>query len=342
LSTALNRRIVLARRPDGAPGPEHFRRDDQPTGALADGQFLVRNQLLSIDPAQRGWLSAVAGYAEPVAPGEVMRSLAVGTVVVSRAAEYPVGICLYGWFGWQDYCIADASRVLARVDPARGPLSTALGIYGITGLTAHLALHELGRPQAGETVLVSTAAGAVGSIVGQLARRSGCRVVGITGSDDKAAQCVADFGYHAALSYRPSLDAGRLRELCPQGVDVFFDNTSGEIADAAWPLMNQRGRVVQCGTAAVAGWDPAPLAPRRERLVLTRRLRHEGFIIFDHVARFADAIRELAAMAQQGALVYREDIESGLDRAPAALAALLRGENRGKKLVRICAGEQVL
>ena len=253
MSATLNRRIVLARRPDGAPGPEHFRRDDQPPGALADGQFLVRNQLLSIDPAQRGWLSAVAGYAEPVAPGEVMRSLAVGTVVASRTGEYPLDTCLYGWFGWQDYCVADASRVLARVDPARGPLSTALGIYGITGLTAHLALHELGRPQAGETVLVSTAAGAVGSIVGQLARRGGCRVVGITGSDDKVAQCVADFGYHAALSYRPALDTGRLRELCPQGVDVFFANTSGAIADAVWPLMNQRGRVVQCGTAAVAG-----------------------------------------------------------------------------------------
>ena len=342
MNTRANRRIVLARRPDGTPGPEHFRRDDQPAGKLADGQFLVRNQLLSIDPAQRGWLSAVAGYAEPVAPGEVMRSLAVGAVVESRAAEYPVGTCLYGWFGWQDYCVADAPKVLARVDPARGPLSTALGIYGITGLTAHIALRELGRPQAGETVLVSTAAGAVGSIVGQLARRSGCRVVGITGSDDKVAQCVAEFGYHAALNYRPSLESGRLRELCPQGVDVFFDNTSGAIADAAWPLMNQRGRVVQCGTAAVAGWDPTPLAPRRERLVLTRRLRHEGFIIFDHVARFPEAIRELGTWAQQGALVYREDIESGLDRAPAALAALLRGENRGKKMVRICAGEQAL
>ena len=339
---ASNRRIVLAQRPAGTPGPEHFRRDDQPRPVPADGQFLVRNELLSIDPAQRGWLSAAAGYAEPVAIGAVMRSLAVGVVTATRHGSYAVGERLYGWFGWQDYCVGGESAVLARVDPGNGPASTALGILGITGLTACLALQDIGRPQPGETVLVSTAAGAVGSIVGQLARRAGCRVVGITGGDDKVAQCVTEFGYHAALNYRAGLDAGRLRALCPQGVDVFFDNTAGGIADAAWPLLNLRGRVVQCGTAAVGNWEPPPLAPRRERLVLTRRLRHEGFIIFDHQPRFGEAIRQLAAWSRQGELRYREDIEPGLDRAPAALAGLLRGENRGKKIVRIAEGERAL
>jgi NADPH-dependent curcumin reductase len=338
----LNRRIVLAQRPAALPGPEHFRRDDQPLAEPADGQFTVRNELLSIDPAQRGWLSASAGYAEPVAIGAVMRSLAVGVVTASRHQGYAKGERLYGFFGWQDYCVAGDASVLARVDPANGPASSALGIYGITGLTALLALQDIGRPQPGETVLVSTAAGAVGSIVGQLARRAGCRVVGIAGSDAKVAQCTAEFGYHAALNYRAGLDGERLRALCPQGVDVFFDNTAGEIADAVWPLLNLRGRIVQCGTAAVGAWEPAPLAPRRERLLLTRRLRHEGFIIFDHQARFAQAIRQLGSWSRQGELRYREDIESGLDRAPGALAGLLRGENRGKKLVRIADGERAL
>jgi NADPH-dependent curcumin reductase len=191
-------------------------------------------------------------------------------------------------------------------------------------------------------VMVSTAAGAVGSVVGQIARRAGCHVVGLTGSDEKAAHCVAEYGYHAAVNYRSSLSRERLQALCQQGVDVFFDNTAGEIADAVWPLMNQRGRIVQCGTAAVGAWDPPPLAPRRERAVLTKRLRHEGFIIFDHVPRFPAVIEQLAAWFREGAIVFHEDIESGLDRAPAALAGLFRGENLGKKAIRIFDGEQSL
>jgi NADPH-dependent curcumin reductase CurA len=340
-SPVLNRRLVLAQRPESTPGPEHFRRDDAPAPEPGDGQFLVRNEWLSIDPAQRGWLSA-GGYAEPVAVGAVMRSLAVGVVAASRDPRHAPGERLYGWFGWQDYCVADEAAVLARVDPANGAASSALGIFGIPGLTAFLALQDIGRPQPGETVLVSTAAGAVGSLVGQLARRAGCRVVGLAGSDGKVAQCLAEFGYHAALNYRAGLDAARLRAPCPQGIDVFFDNTAGGIADAVWPLMNVRGRIVQCGTAAVAAWEPPPLAPRRERLVLTRRLRHEGFLVFDHRARFAAAIAQLGAWVRQGELRHREDIEPGLERAPAALAALLRGENRGKKIVQLVDGERVL
>jgi NADPH-dependent curcumin reductase CurA len=340
LSNSGNRRLVLAERPTGIPGPAHFRRDDQAIGALEDGQFLVRNHFLSIDPAQRGWLSASTSYADPVAIGGVMRSLAVGRVEDSRNARFPVGEFLYGWFGWQDYCLAMESSVLARVQPKNGPVSSGLGIYGISGLTAVLALAEIGHPHTGETVLVSTAAGAVGSVVGQIARRGGCRVVGLTGSDDKARRCVAEFGYHAALNYRLGLGGEQLRILCPKGVDVFFDNTSGEIADAVWPHMNMRGRVVQCGTAAVGGWDPPPLGPRRERQVLTKRLRHEGFIIFDHLARFQSVIEQLAAWSREGAIVFREDIEAGLDRAPAALAQLFRGENRGKKIIQILDGAQ--
>jgi len=340
--SAANRRLVLVERPQAVPGAEHFARADEPVGAPEDGQFLVRNHFLSIDPAQRGWVSAGSSYSEPVAIGAVMRSLAVGVVESSRNARYAVGDALYGWFGWQDYCVAGEQSVLARVLAKNGPLSAGLGLYGIPGLTAVLALSEIARPQAGETVMVSTAAGAVGSVAGQVARRTGCRVVGLTGSDDKAARCVADFGYHAALNYHSGLERERLRALCPQGIDVFFDNTAGEIADAVWPHMNLRGRVVQCGTASVGSWDPQPMAPRREREVLTKRLRHEGFIIFDHLARFQPVIEQLAAWSREGSLVFREDIEAGLDRAPAALAGLFRGENRGKKIIQVYDGANLL
>ncbi|MDE2252571.1 MAG: NADP-dependent oxidoreductase [Gammaproteobacteria bacterium] len=340
--SAVNRRIVLDHRPAGTPEAGNFRRDDQPAPEPGEGQILLRNHYLSIDPAQRGWISPGVNFAEPVAVGDVMRSLAVGAVAATRSAKYSVGEYLYGWFGWQDYCVAGEPQVIARVQPAQGPVSLGLGLYGISGVTAYLGLTEIGRPRAGETVLVSTAAGAVGSVVGQLARRLGCRVAGLTGSDDKVRQCLAEYGYHAALNYRSGLDAAAMNALCPQGIDVFFDNASGEIADAVWPHMNLRGRVVQCGTAAVACWDPAPLAPRRERIMLTRRLRHEGFMIFDHLERFPAVIAQLARWHQEGTLVFHEDIETGLDRAPAALAAIFRGENRGKKMVRITHGTRAL
>jgi NADPH-dependent curcumin reductase CurA len=335
MAARTNRRIVLASRPAGVPAPENFRRDDCLIAPLADGQFLVRNLFLSVDPAQRGWVSAAANYSTPVPIGGVMRSLAVGVVEETHNHGIAVGERLYGWFGWQDYCTAAESAVISKVNPDHGPDSAALGIFGINGVTAYLALTEIGRPRHGDTVLVSTAAGAVGSIVGQIARQLGCHVVGLTGSDDKVSQCMTEFGYHAALNYRSALGPADIAALCPHGIDIFFDNTSGAIADAVWPSMNVRGRIIQCGTAAVPLWDPIPSAPRREREVLTKRLRHEGFIIFDHVARFPAVIGQLASWAKAGTIVYREDIEDGLDRAPHALAAIYRGENHGKKIIRL-------
>jgi NADPH-dependent curcumin reductase len=329
-----NRRLVLAERPVGIPTPAHFRRDDLAVEPIADGQFLIHNRFLSVDPAQRGWVNASANYSDPVPIGGVMRALAVGVVEASRHPKVAVGDHYYGWFGWQDYCVATEAQLLMKVNPEHGPLSTAVGLYGITGITAYLALIDLGRPKAGETVLVSTAAGAVGSIVGQIARRQGCQVVGLTGADDKVSRCVAEFGYHAALNYRHGLQRERLQALCPRGIDVFFDNTSGEIADAVWPLLNPRARIIQCGTAAIASWDPPPTGPRRDREILVKRLVQQGFIIFDHVARYPEVVAQLAAWVSDGSLVYREDIVDGLDQAPAALEGLYRGENRGKKIVR--------
>lgn len=331
----INRRLVLAERPHGVPEPRHFRRDDVSLPGLAEGEFLVRNLCLSIDPAQRGWVNAGANYSQPVAIGAVMRALAVGQVMDSRNPQIARGDYLYGWFGWQDYCVATRAAVLCGFDPAHGSPSLALGVYGIPGITAYLALTDLGRPKAGETVVVSTAAGAVGSIVGQIARRLGCRVIGITGSAEKVQQCCSQFGYSAAINYRHGLEAAQLAEVCPQGVDVFFDNTSGAIADAVWPLLNIGGRVVQCGTAAVATWSPPPMMANRHRDVLIKRLSHQGFIIFDHAARFPGVIAQLASWVAEGSLVFREDIREGLDAAPEALAALYRGENHGKMVIRL-------
>jgi NADPH-dependent curcumin reductase CurA len=335
IDNLLNRRLVLSSRPVGIPTPAHFRRDDPPVGELAYGQFLIRNRFLSVDPAQRGWVNASSNYSDPVPISGVMRALAVGEVIASLDPAISVGDCYYGWFGWQDYCACTQSALLAKVDAANGPLSAALGIFGITGITAYLALQDIGLPVPGETVLVSTAAGAVGSIVGQIARRLGCHVVGLTGTDDKVKRCVAEFGYHAALNYRQDLEFSRLKTLCPHGVDVYFDNTSGEISDAVWPHLNVRARVVQCGTAAIANWEPQPAGPRRDREILTKRLTHKGFIIFDHVARFPPVIAQLAEWVRDGSLRYREDIVDGLDSAPAALESIYRGDNSGKKIIRL-------
>src|SRR5271156_3292896 len=237
-----NRRLVLASRPTGVPTPAHFMRDDRALEPLSAGQFLVRNLYLSVDPAQRGWINASANYSEPVPIGGVMRSLAVGLVEMSCTPNVLPGQRLYGWFGWQDYCVATESDVIAKVNSDHGADSAALGIFGINGVTAYLALTEIGRPLPGETVLVSTAAGAVGSIVGQIARRMGAYVVGLTGSDEKVSRCTTEFGYHAAANYHSSLSG--ISKLCPRGIDVYFDNTSGDISDAVWPLMNVRGRII--------------------------------------------------------------------------------------------------
>jgi NADPH-dependent curcumin reductase CurA len=334
MKSRTNRRIILASRPAGLPEPKHFGSDERLIESLADGKFLVRNLYLSVDPAQRGWVNVSANYSEPVPVGEVMRSLAVGVVEESNSVQVSVGERVYGWFGWQDYCVASDSAIICRVDPERGSDSAGLGIFGINGVTAHLALTEIGQPKEGETVVVSTAAGAVGSIVGQIARLLGAYVVGLTGTDQKVSQCLSEFGYDAAANYH-TLDVDQIAAFCPRGIDVYFDNTSGGISDLVWPLMNVRGRIIQCGTAAVASWDPPPLGPRRERDVLTKRLRHEGFVIFDHIARFEDVVTKLAAWVKAGDIVYCEDIEVGLDRAPHALAAIYRGENRGKKMIRL-------
>ena len=328
-----NRRILLVRRPVGIPQSGDFAIDEAAQEPIRDGQFRIRNLYLSVDPAQRGWVNEGTNYAPAVPLGSVMRALAVGLVIESRHADIPIGSHVYGWLGWQHYAVATPADILSHFAEPAAPLSCYGGILGINGLTAHLALNRIGRPCRGETVLVSTAAGAVGSVVGQLAQAMGCEVAGLTGDDDKVRLCQTRFGYHRAANYKTATIDTVLDAVVPDGVDVFFDSVGGEILDAVLRRMRTGGRIVQCGTASIATWSPDPVGLRNEREVLTRRLNWGGFVIFDHVAHFPGAIAELATAVRSGALTYEEDIRAGLEQAPDALADLYAGRNSGKVLI---------
>lgn len=330
-----NRQVRLAARPAGIPQAEHFILADGPVPEPPEGGILVRNHFLSVEPAMRGWIADTGNYAAPVAVGAVMRALAAGEVVESRHPDYVPGDRITGWFGWQEFACVPADAVVRKVVEDDLPLSLSLGILGINGVTALLALTRVGEPKPGNTVLVSTAAGAVGSAVGQIARLMGCRTVGIAGGAAKMALCREAFGYDAAIDYRASDLDGAIATACPDGVDVYFDNTAGPISDAVHRHLAIGARVVVCGTAAIAGWEDWPQGPRVERHLLVKRARMQGFVIFDHMADYEGAVRQLADWVRAGKLRYREDILDGLEACPDALAGLYRGENLGKRLIRL-------
>jgi len=334
MNVPINRQVLLASRPEGIPEARHFRIFEGPVPVPGPGQVLVRNAFLSVEPAMRGWVSAVANYSEPVAIGAVMRSIAAGHVAASNDASLPVGTPVTGMFGWQDWAVADVGAV-ERVAETDLPLSTALGVLGINGITAHYGLLQIGMPRAGETVAVSTAAGAVGSCVGQIARIIGCRTVGITGGTTKRALCLERFGYDAAVDYKGADFAERLAEACGAGIDVYFDNTAGAISDAVLPHLRVGARVVVCGTASVASWSPPPQGPRVERHLLVKRARMQGFVILDHPGYYPTARADLAHWLREGRLRYVEDVLDGIEHAPGAIAGLYRGENLGKRLIRL-------
>jgi NADPH-dependent curcumin reductase CurA len=336
MTQTVNLQMRLIARPKGVPQPADFALVRAPVTRPEEGEILVRNHYLSVDPAQRGWANDEGNYSAPVPLDTPMRALAVGEVVESRCPEIREGDFLYGWFGWQSHCTTKPDAVLRRITSSSLPLSANLSLLGINGLTAYLAFNDLGKPQPGEHVLVSTAAGSVGSFVGQLARLAGCRPVGLTSSATKAALARDRYGYADMIDYRNENDlASAIRRTCPDGNDIFFDNTGGAIADAALRSMRKGGRIIQCGTASIASWSPPPVGLRPEREVLTRRLRWAGFIIFDHVAALPEAADELTRLALCGELVYDEDILLGLEQAPSALAGLYAGTNRGKPIIRL-------
>lgn len=338
MPVTINRQVLLKARPSGIPQAEHFEIVETPLAEPAEGQVVVRNLCLSVEPAMRGWVSSVGNYSEPVPIGGVMRSFAVGRIVASRSAAWRVGDVVTGLLGWQEHAVVDASAIQRRVDEANGlPISTALGVLGINGLTAYFALLDIGQPQAGETVVVSTAAGSVGSCVGQIAKIRGCRTVGIAGGPVKTALCRSGFGFDAAIDYRAGNLDEALAEACPQGIDVYFDNTAGEISDTVLQHLAVGARVIVCGTASVASWNPPPQGPRVERHLLVKRARMQGFLIFDHAARFPEGLSALTAWVKDGLIRYREDVLDGLEQAPDAIAGLYRGENLGKRLIRLAA-----
>ncbi|MCT9118857.1 NADP-dependent oxidoreductase [Cupriavidus gilardii] len=330
------KRIVLASRPSGAVSPDNFRLEQVPVPELADGQVLVRNHYLSLDPYMRGRMNEGKSYATPQPLNEVMIGGTVGEVVASRNPKYAVGDKVLGMFGWQEMGVSDGSG-MQKVDTSRIPLSAYLGAVGMPGVTAWYGLSRIIAPKAGETVVVSAASGAVGSVVGQLAKMAGCRAVGIAGGKEKCDYVVNELGFDACVDYKAASDPKALytmlKEATPQGVDGYFENVGGEILDAVLSRMNPFGRIAVCGM--IAGYDGEPLPMKNPQLILVSRLKIEGFIVSEHMDVWPQALSELGGAVAQGKLKFRESVAQGLESAPEAFMGLLKGKNFGKQLVKL-------
>jgi len=333
--SALNKRVILVSRPVGIAQANDFAIEEAALPLLQDGEVCVANRFLSVDPAMRGWIADSGNYSDPVPIGGVMRSLAVGKIVESRSTDWHAGQIVLGWFGWQQFATIKPEAIVRAVMQTDLPASLALGVLGINGVTALLALTLVGEPKPGDTLVVSTAAGSVGSAVGQIGRLLGCRTVGIAGGANKVQQCLKEFGYDAAIDYKAGTLDAAIAETCPDGVDIYFDNTSGPVSDAVLPHLALRARVVNCGTAAIDRWSPWPTGPRVERHLLVKRARMQGFVVFDYMDRWEEAVEKLAQWVRDGKLRYSEEVLNGLDACPDALAGLYRGENSGKRVIRI-------
>jgi NADPH-dependent curcumin reductase CurA len=330
-----NRRWLLTQRPTGLIADECFRFVEEPAPDIADGEVLVRVLYLSCDPTQRGWLARDT-YLPAVKIGEVVRSGGVGRVVASKNTAFAVGDLVNGLVGWQDYAVLGGPGMfpLAKLPPGV-PIPLAMSALGLTGLTAYFGLLEVGRPNAGETVVVSGAAGATGSVVGQIARIKGCRAIGIAGGKDKCEWLVREAHFDAAIDYKSEDVAARIRELCPKGIDVFFDNVGGAQLDIALANLAMKGRVVICG--AIAGYNDGELGPGPKNYLnlLLKRGRMEGFLVSDYMSRAAAAVMELGGWVREGKIVDRIDMQEGLENAPRTLRRLFTGENQGKQLLKI-------
>ena len=328
-----NRQVLLKQRPNGAPTQGDFTITDAPLPDPADGEVLVRGIYLSLDPYMRGRISGQRSYARPVDVGAVMEGRVVGEVARSRDPGFREGDYVLGGFGWQLYSAVPGQGLL-KLDPAEAPLSTALGVLGMPGLTAYVGLDEIGKPQRSETVVVSAASGAVGAVVGQLAKRAGARVVGIAGGADKCRWVETELGFEVCIDHRSAELGAALDHACPKGIDVYWENVGGAVQQAVFPRLNDFARMVMCGMVAEYNdIDPRP-GPNLMSAV-GKRLKIQGFIVSDQWQRFAE-YREMAApLLKSGELKYREDIVEGLDRAPEAFVGLLQGRNFGKVVVRL-------
>jgi NADPH-dependent curcumin reductase len=331
-----NRRLVLARRPSGVVTDEDVRLEETEVPEPAAGEALARIRYLSIDPTIRTWMDDAEGYLPPIGIGEVVRGAAIAEVVSSNSESYATGDLLFGMPGWQDYVIVDdGTRAMQKLPPGVPP-TTALGLLGITGMAAYFGLLDVGQVKQGDTVVISGAAGATGSTAGQLARIKGAaKVVGIAGSAEKCAWLVDELGFDAAVNYKADDVAPRLRELCPHGIDLYFDNVGGEILDICLAQLAMRGRIVLCGAISTYNDRGATKGPANYRNLIVKRGRMEGFIILDSFARFPQAQAELAGWLAEGKLKAAEHIVEGLEHAPDALNLLFTGGNTGKVIVKV-------
>jgi NADPH-dependent curcumin reductase CurA len=331
---AVNHQFRLAARPEAMVGPEHFDYVEEQLPELTDGQVLIKTAYISLDPAMRGWMSEGRSYIPPVQIGEVMRAGTVGEVLESKGQKFAVGDHVTGWLGVQEYAVCDENAVF-KVDAGEIPLTTFLGALGMPGITAYFGLLDVGAPKEGETVVVSGAAGAVGSVVGQIARIKGCRVVGIAGGPEKCAWIVEELGFDAAIDYKGEDVGEALRKHCPEGVDVYFDNVGGDILDAALARLARGARVVICGAISQYNKMTSMSGPSNYMSLLVNRARMEGFVVIDYMSRAPEAVGEMAGWIAEGKLVAREDVVEGFESFPHALQKLFRGENVGKLVLKV-------
>jgi hypothetical protein len=336
--TQQNRRIVLASRPEGEPVPENFRLDTAAVPQPGPDEVLLRTRYLSLDPYMRGRMSAARSYAKPVEPGDVMVGGTVSEVVASNVEGLAPGDVVLGQMGWQEYAVSKRQG-LRKLDPAAAPIQTALGVLGMPGMTAYTGLLNIGQPKEGETVVVAAATGPVGSLVGQIARLKGCRAVGIAGGADKCRALIDEFGFDAAVDHRSPDMAARLKEACPKGIDVYFENVGGAVWDAVFPLLNDFSRIPVCGLVAQYNMTELPSGPDRTpvlmRAILSKRLLLRGFIVSDFASQHGEFQREVGAWLRDGKIKYREDVVEGLENAPQAFIGLLQGKNFGKLLIKV-------
>jgi len=330
-----NRAARFIKRPKGMVTRDIFDIRDEPLPEPGEGELRIRVSHISIDPAMRGWMNDVRSYVEPVQLGDVMRALAVGHVEASRNPKFKEGDAVSGRFGVQQYAISDGKGV-TKIDEALASMPTWLGGLGMPGLTAYFGLYEVARPQAGETVVVSAASGAVGQVVGQLAKLKGCRAGGIAGGAEKCRMLSEDFGFDAAVDYKAGDVAGQLKAACPDGIDVDFENVGGDIFDTVLTRMNPFGRIAVCGLISSYNATELPPGPKNIRFVLTMRLRMQGFIVFDFIKQYGEATAALAGWMKEGKLKFIEDVrEGGIDAYPDVLNLLYTSGNRGKLVLKV-------
>ena len=330
----LNREIRLASRPAGMPTLDNFKIVDAEVPQLKDGEVSVHTLYISVDPYLRGRMREGRSYVPPFEVGQVIMSGVVGEVVESRAPEFAPGDIVTGMLSWRLYNVAKAPE-LRKIDPRVAPITTALGVLGIPGLSAYFGLLDIGKPKEGETVVVSGAAGAVGTTVCQIAKIKGCRAVGIAGSDEKNQYLMAELGVDAAINYRSPEMRQALKDACPKGIDVYFDNVGGEISDAVLPLLNRGARIVICGQISLYNLDKPDVGLRPQPALLVNRASMQGFIITDYAARFAEGVMSLAQWLGAGKLKYAETVVEGFENTPNAFIGLFSGDNLGKQIVKV-------